>query len=108
MTLTLLFSGMMPCSLSDINVLKRPSMYFHHQGGVKQQSYLYDYRFFNNTHHRIYNTYRIAVESEEMIMIIDFILFFFLFSSSFFFFFFGAKANIGPRLPDCWFLDHNN
>jgi hypothetical protein len=39
-------------------------------------------RFFNNTHHRIYvNTYRTAVESEEMIMIIDFIFFSF-FSSS--------------------------
>jgi hypothetical protein len=93
---------MMPCSLADINVLKRPSMYFHLQGGVIQQLYLYDYRFFNNTHHRIYvNAYRTAVESEEMIMIIDFIFFSF-------FFFCGTKANIGPRLPDCWFLDHNN
>jgi len=34
MTLTLLFSGIMPYSLADINVLKRPSMYFHLQGSV--------------------------------------------------------------------------
>jgi len=34
MTLTLLFSGMMPYSLADINVLKRPSIYFHFQGSV--------------------------------------------------------------------------